>query len=167
MSLRPAIAAAAVVAAAACSTAPAAPPSAGVLVPGQSLGGVRLGWPLARVERVWGSTFGRCRDCPEETRYFNRVPFRPEGAAVVLRGGRVVAVLTLWAPPRWHTDRNVYVGEPERRVRTTHGAVRQVSCPGYEALVLRRREPVQTVVFVVDGRVWGFGLLADGERVCR
>jgi hypothetical protein len=149
------------------TAAGAAPPVAGVLVPGESLGGVRLGWSLHDVERVWGPTFGRCRTCPEETRYFNRVPFRPEGAAVALRRGRVVAVVTLWAPSRWHTDRNVYVGEPERRVRTTHGDVRRVRCDGYEGLVLRRRGAGQTVVFVVDRIVWGFGLLADGERVCR
>jgi hypothetical protein len=145
----------------------ASPPEAGVLVPGESLGGVRLGWTLAQVERVWGTVSGRCRDCPVETRYFNRVPFRPEGAAVELRRGRVVAVLTLWAPRRWHTDRNVYVGEPERRVQRTHGDVQRRRCPGFDALLLRQRGRTRSVVFVVDGTVWGFGLLAPGERVCR
>ncbi len=151
----------------AASSVLAAPPEAGVLVPGESLGGVHLGWTLARVERIWGTASGRCRNCGIETRYFNRLPFHPEGAAVELRRGRVVAVLTLWAPRRWHTDRNVYVGEPGRRVRTAHGAVRRVRCPGFDALLLREGGVVRTAVFVVDGTIWGFGLLAAGERVCR
>lgn len=145
----------------------AAPPEVGVLVPGESLGGVRLGWSLAGVERLWGATSGRCRACTVETRYFNRVSFQPEGAAVELRRGRVVSVFTLWAPRRWHTDRNVYVGEPERRVQTAHGAARRVRCQGYDGLVLRESRAAQTVVYTVDGTVWGFGLLATGERVCR
>ncbi len=144
-----------------------APPEAGVLVPGASLGGVRLGWTLAQVERVWGTSQGRCRGCTSETRFFNRIAFRPEGAGVMLRGGRVVAVFTLWAPRAWHTDRGVYVGEPERRVRATYGATRRLRCDGYDALVLRAAGPARTVVYAVDGDVWGFGLFSQGQQVCR
>jgi hypothetical protein len=145
----------------------AEPPRAGVLVPGESLGGARLGWSVAQLERTWGTFFGRCRNCRVETRYYNRVPFLPEGAGVELRRGRVTAVFTLWAPREWHTDRSVYVGEPERRVRTAHGAVQRRSCAGYDALVLRRSGTARSVVYVVDGKVWGFGLLGSGAQVCR
>jgi hypothetical protein len=145
----------------------AAPPEAGVLVPGRSLGGVRLGWTLAQVERVWGDVHGRCRSCPVETRYFNRVPFRQEGAGVELGNGRVVAVFTLWAPRDWHTNRSVYVGEPGRRVRAAHGPTRRVRCRGYEALLLRGAGAATSVVYVVDDDVWGFGLLRAGTPVCR
>jgi len=144
----------------------AAPPEAGILIPGRSLGGVRLGWTLRQVEDVWGTTHGRCRGCAAETRYFNRVAFRPEGAAVTLRGDRLTAVFTLWAPAAWHTDRGLYVGEPEHRVRATYGATRRVACRGYDGLVLRAG-PARTVVYVVDGEVWGFGLLGAKEPVCR
>jgi len=160
-------AAAAFVVALAAPAALATPPENGILVPGESLGGVRLGWTLPRVERAWGRTSGRCRDCTVATRYFNRVPYHPEGAAVELRHGHVTAVLTLWAPRGWHTDRNVYIGEPERRVRTVYGDVRRRRCAGFDALLLRRRGLAQTVVYVVDGTLWGFGLLAAGEPVCR
>ena len=149
------------------SAAPAAPPEAGVLVPGKSLGGVRLGWTLAQVERAWGERSGRCRGCATETRYFNRVAFRPEGAGVTVRQGRVVAVFTLWAPRSWHTSRSLYVGEPEHRVRATHAVARRVRCRGYDALVLRAGGAARTVVYVVDGSVWGFGLTLAGEPVCR
>ena len=144
----------------------AAAPDAGVLVPGRSLGGVRLGWTLPQVEGVWGTEHGRCRACGADTRYFNRVAFRPEGAGVTLRRGRVIAVFTLWAPRAWHTDRGLYVGEPERRVRATYTIARRVLCTGYEGLELRAG-PARTVVYVVDGKVWGFGLLGAGAPVCR
>ncbi len=145
----------------------AAPPDAGVLVPGSSLGGVRLGWTLRQVERVWGDAYGRCRDCAAETRYFNRVPFRPEGAGVTLRGGRVTAVFTLWAPRAWHSDRGLYVGEPEHRVRATYRFTFRERCKGYDALLLEERRGARTVVYVVGGTVWGFGLTRLTEPVCR
>jgi hypothetical protein len=145
----------------------AAPPRAGVLEPGRSLGGVHLGWTAAQVAGVWGPTFGRCRDCAVETRYYNRVPFVPDGAAVELRAGRVTAVRTIWAPREWHTDRGVYVGEPERRVRTAHGRFRRHACSGYDGLVLPVAAAGRSVVYVVDGKVWGFGLLGRGAPVCR
>lgn len=147
--------------------AAAAPPDAGVLVPGISLGGVRIGSTTAALERAWGTGYGRCRGCRPETRYYNRVAFTPEGAGVELRGGRVVAVFTLWAPRKWHTSRNVYVGEPERRVRTAHGTVRRHACHGYDGLVLASAGAVRSVVYVVDGKIWGFGLLGGGAAVCR
>lgn len=138
-----------------------------MLVPGRSLGGVRVGMTRVQLERIWGSGFGRCRDCAPETLYFNRVAFAPEGAGVTLRNGRVGAVFTLWAPRSWHTDRGLYVGEPEWRVRATYGATTRVRCAGYDTLVLRQRRPVRTAVYLVDGVVWGFGLFARSEPVCR
>ncbi|NUT55556.1 MAG: FUSC family protein, partial [Thermoleophilia bacterium] len=62
--------------------AAAAPPGAGVLVPGQSLGGVRLGATKAAVERSWGRAYGICRGCERETWSFNYYAFQPRGAAV-------------------------------------------------------------------------------------
>jgi hypothetical protein len=148
-------------------TAVAAPPEAGVLVPGESLGGVRLGWTLGQVEGAWGRRSGRCRTCSTETRYFNRIAGTPEGAGVTLRRGRVVAIFTLWAPRSWHTSRSLYVGEPERRVRATYGPARRIHCRGYDGLVLRAGGATRTVVYVVDGDVWGFGLALADEPVCR
>jgi hypothetical protein len=156
-----------VVALAAAGAASAAPPEAGVLVPGQSLGGVRPGWTLEQVSRVWGSRSGRCRSCAVETRYFTVALYRPEGAGVVVRGGRVVAVFTLWAPRSWHTSRGLYVGEPERRVRATYDVARRVRCAGYDGLVLRAGGGATSIVYIVDGKVWGFGLTLAGEPVCR
>jgi hypothetical protein len=153
------------VAAAAAGVSRAAPPDAGVLVPGRSLGGVTLGASFDDVVAAWGRAYGRCRSCSAETLYFNRFAFRPEGAGVEIRGGRVVAVFTLWAPSGWRTAEGLAIGEPELRLRSTYAPLRQTACRGYEAFVLPGSVS-RSVVYVVDGDVWGFGLLARGHAVC-
>jgi hypothetical protein len=142
------------------------PPDAGVLVPGTSLGGVRLGWTLAHVEALWGRAYGRCRSCRRETLYFNRYAFRPEGAGVELDRGRVTAVFTLWAPAAWRTAEGLRIGEPSTRVEATYGPTPRARCSGYRALTIDAAA-AQTVVYVVGGEVWGFGLLRRGAPVCR
>jgi len=112
------------------ASAQAAPPDAGVLVPERSLGGVRLGWSLSQVEAAWGRVHGRYRDCTVETRYFNRAPFRPEGAGVTLRSGRVAAGFTLGAPRGLPTGPGLYRREPKRGVAATYGPRARRESPG-------------------------------------
>ena len=78
--------------------ATAAPPRIGVLVPGKSLGRLALGATPAQVRAAWGPRHGTCRGCRAPTWYFNFARFEPEGAGVTFRGGRAVALFTLWAP---------------------------------------------------------------------
>ena len=143
----------------------AAPPDAGVLAPGRSLGGVALGAGRAEVVAAWGPAYGRCRGCRAETLYFNRFAFRPEGAAVELRDGRVVAVFTLWAPPGWRTSAGLRIGEPALRLEATYRPLRRTRCRGYDAYALPG-SGARSVVYVVDGEVWGFALLERGRAIC-
>src|SRR5438445_13141145 len=62
----------------------AALPIRGVLIWGQSLGGVSLGGSPADVEATWGTAYTVCRTCSLETWYFTS-PTRPVGAAVIFR----------------------------------------------------------------------------------
>jgi hypothetical protein len=157
--------AAALVATVAVGTSRAAPPDAGVFRPGRSLGGVPLGATFEDVVAAWGRAYGRCRRCASETLYFNRFAFRPEGAGVELRNGRVVAVFTLWAPPGWRTAEGLAIGDPELRLRSTYAPLERAECSGYDAFTLPG-SGAQSVVYVVEGDVWGFGLLARGHAVC-
>jgi hypothetical protein len=161
-----AIAATVAIALAAAAAAAAGPPGAGVLMPGTSLGGVRLGMTLGQVEAAWGRAYGRCRSCERPTLYFNMYAHQPEGAGVELRRGRVAAVFTLWGPRAWHTADGVRIGDGVASVTATYGPMRRTSCRGYYALTLDSR-PGRTAVYVVDNEVWGFGLLARGVPVCR
>jgi hypothetical protein len=146
--------------------AAAAPPRAGVLVPGRSLGGLELGATPAQVRAAWGSTFGRCRDCRHTTWYFNLRPFRPQGAGVEFRRGRVVAVFTLSQPPGWRTSRGIALGENVARVTAVYGALARTECGLYSAFTLPSRAEV-TAFYVRDGALWGFGLSRKGIPVCR
>jgi hypothetical protein len=149
-----------------CSPGTAAPPGAGILVPGRSLGGLELGVTKAEVERAWGRAYGVCRSCRRETWYFNYYAFEPRGAGVELERGRVTAVFTIYSPGGWRTTRGLSLGDSATRVRSFYGPLARVACRGYEALLLRRRAAT-TAFYVLDDRLWGFGLLRPDVPVCR
>ena len=144
----------------------AAPPEAGILVEGRSLGGVHIGWTRRQVVAAWGPRYGRCRACARETLYFNTRPFHPQGAGVELRRGRVVAAFTIWSPPGWRSARGLRIGQPAARVTATYGTLPTRNCRGYRAIELRGRE-IRTVIAIVDDAVWGFALVTDDGPTCR
>ena len=151
---------------AAASAAATAPPDSGVLVPGRTLGGIALGSSRADVVAAWGRAFGRCRDCGLETLYFNRFAFRPEGAAVELRDGRVVVRLHPLGTARVADERRA----PDRRAFPSSRGDVWAARP-HRVPRLRRIHPPgsgpRSVVYVVDDAVWGFALLGPGRPVCR
>jgi hypothetical protein len=148
------------------SGAAASLPREGVFVPGQTLGGVRVGMSKAAVKRLWGNRFGRCRSCPAETWYFTYQPFQPQGAGVTFRRNRVTAVFTLWQPPGWRTTGGLELGDSEAAITRTYGVLIRRRCIRYTALLLRDGR-AQTAFYVFDGRVWGFGLTQPGANPCR
>lgn len=145
--------------------AAAAPPRAGVLVPGESLGGIRLGLTPAQVAAAWGARHGVCRGCERPTWYFTYRPFRPEGAGVVFERGRVVHAFTHWQPSGWRTSRGVTLGAGEAEVTRVYRALLRRSCGAYDALVLPGRRAA-TVFYLLDGELWGFGLTRPDASPC-
>lgn len=141
-------------------------PDAGTLVPGESLGGLRLGATAARVSAAWGPTHGVCRSCRRTTWYFTYRPFEPQGAGVELRRGRVSALFTLWQPAGWRTPDGLRLGDEASRVTALYGPLRRVRCGGYDALTLRRGRTL-TAFYVLRDELWGFGLARAGARPCR
>ncbi len=160
-----ALATAAVVALALSAAATAAPPQRGVLVPGVALGGIHVGMSKQSVQRAWGTRFGRCRSCLHETWYFNYKPFAPQGAAVAFKGGRVSTVLTIWQPEGWRTSRGLTLGAAESQVTRLYPAALRESCSGYSALVLLGQR-ADSVFYVRDGELWGFGLMRPDSSPC-
>ncbi|HMI98256.1 MAG TPA: hypothetical protein VK488_00310 [Gaiellaceae bacterium] len=149
------------------SGASAAAPRVGLLVTSKSLGGLRLGSIGAQVNAAWGSRHGVCRDCREQTWYFNLRKFEPQGAGLAFRRGRVVALFTVWSPQGWHTDRGLRIDDPAARIAGLYGSsLLRVDCGTYAVLLLRRGRTT-TSFYVVDERVWGFGLSRLGEPACR
>ena len=146
--------------------AAAAPPGAGVLVPGRSLGGVALGETKPSVESRWGRAYGVCRGCARETWYFNYYAFQPKGAAVEWRDGRVAAVFTLYQPLGWRTTKGLELNDHVTRIRGTHGPLPRTECPGYTVYALEGRNAV-TAFYVLRDRLWAFGVARPGVPLCR
>ena len=162
--MRALLAAAAALAAA--SAATAAPPRAGVLDPGVSLGGLRLGATQAQVRAAWGPSFGRCRKCSSPTWYFTYRPYRPQGAGVSFRQGRVEAIFTLWAPPGGRTPSGLKIGDPASKISQLYGPLSRTPCGQYSALILPMQGGVN-VFYVSNRKLWGFGLLNFLVEPCR
>jgi hypothetical protein len=148
------------------ATVAAALPLHGTVVPGRSLGGVRLGDPPSRVASVWGHRFGVCSGCQRTTWYFNYVRYAPQGLGVEFRRKRVVALFTLWSPAGWHTAEGLRTGDPAARITPLYGRLPSVSCNVYSAFLLRRRDAL-TAVYVLHGEVWGFGVSRPSVAPCR
>jgi hypothetical protein len=141
-------------------------PQPGVLAPGKSLGGVRLGATPAQVERAWGRFHGTCRGCARPTWYFTYARFDRHGASVEFQGRRVVAVYTLWQPSGWRTSRGLALGATASQISATYGALPRLRCRTYLAYTQTRRQSV-TAFYVVSDTLWGFGLMRPRVPACR
>jgi hypothetical protein len=141
-------------------------PVHGVVVPGRSLGGLRLGDDPAGVRAAWGSAFGLCRGCPRRTWYFNYTTFLPQGAAVEFRGRQVIALYTLWKPSGWRTPEGLRLGDAVDRITTVYGPLRRKECGRYYALLLRNGNSV-TGFYVYGDQLWAFGLSSKRIPACR
>jgi hypothetical protein len=150
----------------AASPAAGALPRPGVLVPGRSLAGVRLGESAARVRAALGPKYGVCRDCRTTTWYFTYRPFTRRGLAVELTRGRVSALYTLWRPDGWRAPRGLVLGAVEAQVTTLAGPLVVLACSGYDAFT-KELDGVQTAYYLLDGKLWGFGLLRARASPCR
>jgi hypothetical protein len=141
-------------------------PNAGTLVPGRSLGGIRLGESPRAVRSSLGTFYGTCRGCRRPTWYFTYAPFDKHGLAVEFTGGKVSGLYTLWRPAGWHAPHKLGFGAAVLAVHRLTGASRTVTCRDYTALV-RDSAQARTAYYLVDGRLWGFGLFRRGASPCR
>ena len=143
-------------------------PRRGVLVPGESLAGVRLGDTASRVRARLGSRYRVCDWCTERTWYFTleQTSDEPLGVAVSFRHGRVGAVFTLGAPSGWRTREGLRLGDSLDRVRELYGVVSWKPCIGYVAMSMRRGGVV-TSIYTTGESVYGFALTRLDEPICQ
>ena len=164
--MRRALASAAVLAFVTAASAAAALPRAGTLVAGSSLAGVRLGEPAAQVRAALGGSYGVCNSCARPTWYFTYRAFAQPGLGVELTGDRVSAVYTLWQPHGWHGPKGLVLGATEEAVNARLGPLLPIACSGYAALV-HDQAKTRTAYYVLNGKLWGFGLLRAQANPCR
>jgi hypothetical protein len=141
-------------------------PQRGVLVPGKSLAGVKLGDSVQRVVDLWGGEYRVCDWCDQPT-WFYTYPDQGIGAAVGFRNNRVVSVFTLGAPYGWKTADGLQLGEPLTRVDALYESLRWKTCIGYVAMTLKRTASVVTSIYTDGDTVYGFALTHPSQPVCQ
>jgi hypothetical protein len=148
-------------------------PLRGVLVPGKSLAGVRLGDSVNTVTSAWGKRYRVCATCNERTSgrktwfYTYLTNAQSLGAAVTFgKQGKVVAVFTLGSPAGWRTQEGLQLGEQIDRVQDLYGTLNWRVCIGYGALSMRK-PGIVTSIYTNGEAVYGFALTAPTEPVCQ
>jgi hypothetical protein len=142
-------------------------PTRGVLAPGESLAGVRIGDTVAKVKRLWGSNYKVCPSCKAPTWFYFYSRGEPLGAAVRFsKQGRVVAVFTLGAPTGWRTAEGLLVGEQIDKVVRLYGSLGWHVCIGYGAMSMRKGNVV-TSIYTTGQAVYGFAITAPAEPICQ
>jgi len=140
-------------------------PREGKLVPGRSLAGIHIGETQRRVAQALGA-HGVCSHCAVTTWYFNIQRFGQHGLGVEFTRGRVSAAYTIWQPDGWTGPKGLALGAPQAQVDATAGPLFQVTCAGYDAWV-NDLKTVRTAYYVLNGNLWGFGLLRANANPCR
>ena len=72
----------------------------------------------------------------------------------------------LYQPEGWHTNRGLRLGDSETRITSVYGALVRRQCDGYSVLLLPGRTAT-TAFYVLDNRLWAFGLYRPGLPLCR
>jgi hypothetical protein len=142
-------------------------PARGILQPGQSLGGVKLGDTMARVKQLWGKNYKVCvgKQCPYPTWYYIYPKGEPLGASVRFRDGKVVTIFTLGSPTGWRTAEGLLIGEQTDRAAALYGKLTVTSCIGYGAMSMRTSQAV-TAIYITGEAVYGFALARPTEPIC-
>lgn len=141
-------------------------PPKGVLAPGVSLGGVRIGYTPAKVTQLWGKNYKVCPECKNPTWYWFYQGPEPLGAAVKFKEGKVVAAFTLGSPTGWRTQEGLLMGEQIDKVLTLYGQLRFHGCIGFSAMSMRSGNTV-TSIYTTGASVYGFAITAPAEPVCQ
>jgi hypothetical protein len=139
-------------------------PVNGILVPGKSLGGVRLGDPAAKVQMLWGRDYTVLSDRPTTWLYMSPTG-DPFGAAVSFRHRVVTAVFTIGGTGGWHTSNGLRVGQTLASFNDPSPSSTSTACIGYGAVSTRSGSAVTSIL--TNGQaVYGFALTRPFEPVC-
>lgn len=141
-------------------------PQTGKLIPDRSLAGVRLGETPQQVRKTLGTSYGVCRHCARPTWYYNVKPFDQHGLGVEFTRARVSAVYTIDQPSGWLGPHNLALGELEGQVTSAAGPLVVLKCAGYDAWIADGKT-ARTVYYLLNGALWGFGLVRPHATPCR
>src|SRR5436309_1889294 len=88
-------------------------PTVGVITPGSSFAGIKVGQTEQQVTAIWGHHYVPCTSyCVDTTWLYEYAGSEPLGAAVRFEKNKVVAVFSLGSPAGWHTSNGLAMGDP-------------------------------------------------------
>jgi len=163
-------------------------PSRGVVVPGQSIGGITLGMTEAQVEQRWGHGFALCVKCGANLVWLYEYPgAEPLGAAIKFNvappaapakgastttavtklnpAAKVIAVFTLGSPKNWGT-KGAMMFDPVANVYNLFGNTGDAQCIGYDALTVRIGASTMSF-YTASGVIYGYALTAPSQSPCQ
>jgi len=169
-------------------------PVKGIVVPGQSIGGITLGMTQQQVEQHWGHNFYVCTKCGSNLVWLFEYPgAEPLGAAIkfgvpashgvttasTAKSGsktatapvkldptaKVVAVFTLGSPTGWGT-KGAMMFDPVSNVYNLFGTTGDAQCIGYDALTVRIGASTMSF-YTASGVIYGYALTAPSQPPCQ
>jgi hypothetical protein len=169
-------------------------PVKGIVVPGQSIGGITLGMSEQQVEQHWGHNFFVCTKCGKNLVWLFEYPgSEPLGAAIKFgvpassgatsasstKSGsktstapvkldptaKVVAVFTLGSPTGWGT-KGAMMYDPVSNVYNLFGNTGDAQCIGYDALTVRIGGSTMSF-YTASGVIYGYALTAPSQPACQ
>jgi hypothetical protein len=141
-------------------------PMKGIVIPGVSLAGVKIGDTEQHVKAVWGPNFVVCKYCSDPTWLYEYQQGEPLGTAARFQKGKVVAVFTLGSPAGWKTNKGLYIGDPISNAYQYFANPGTTRCIGFDAITLRHGNVV-TAIYSSAGVVYGFALVTPTMTVCQ
>jgi hypothetical protein len=137
-------------------------PVNGVLVPGESLGGIRLGDTGGKVLALWGRNFTMLPGQPMTWLYMSPTG-DPYGAGVSFRDGKVIAIFTLGQIEGWRRSDGLRTGQLFTKFNDPAG--KTTACVGYGAMSTRKGNVVTSIL--TNGQsIYGFALTRPAVPVC-
>jgi hypothetical protein len=164
-------------------------PSHGIVVPGQSIGGITLGMTEQQVEQHWGHGFFVCQKCGKNLVWLYEYPgAEPLGAAIKFNvppgkapaastpgktattptinpAAKVVAVFTLGSPLGWGT-KGAMMFDPVSNIYNLFGNTGDAQCIGYDALTVRIGQSTMSF-YTASGVIYGYALTAPSQPPCQ
>lgn len=141
-------------------------PIRGLVIPGVSFAGVKIGDTEQRVRQLWGSNFVTCKYCTDATWLYEYQNGEPLGAAARFENNKVVAVFSLGSPSGWRTNKGLYIGDPIQNVYEYFPKTGTTRCIGFDAITIRNGKVV-TAFYSAAGVVYGFALVTPAMTVCQ
>jgi hypothetical protein len=141
-------------------------PIRGLVLPGVSFAGLKLGWTPQQVRAKWGSNYITCKYCSDPTWLYEYQAGEPLGAAVRFEQNKAVAIFSLGSPAGWRTDKGLYMGDPISNVYLFYKNTGTTRCIGFDAVTVRLGKSVMAF-YSAAGALYGFAMVVPSMTVCQ